>query len=297
MYVIANERAGHGRGRQVLADVRPLLPAGTAVAVTTGAGEARLLAAKAAASGQNLVVALGGDGTVNEVANGIADSGSNTALGIIPGGGGNDFAWALGIPDEPGAALQVLKDGNRRAIDLGLLTVSGKTSRHYVNTFGLGASGHVAQLAEAHGSKRGTYAYAFELVKMMFFIRPWPFEIELDGGVISRAAVYAQLANGRREGRVFTVAPQAQLDDGLLDMLVVTDVPLLKRPWFILRGGSGHVPPGRNVIRKRVQGAVIRAKAPLPCHIDGEPFTLAEGEEARVELLPGALTVVAPAAG
>jgi diacylglycerol kinase family enzyme len=188
----------------------------------------------------------------------------------------------------------VIKAGNRWAIDLGLLTLSGNPPRHYVNTFGLGASGHVAQLAEAHGSKRGTYSYAFELMKMMFWIRPWPFEIELDGGVISRSAVYAQLANGRREGRVFTVAPQAQLDDGLLDMLVVTDVPLLKRPWFILRGGSGHVPPGRNVIRKQVQGAVIRAKAPLPCHIDGEPFTLAEGEEALVELLPGALTVIAP---
>ncbi|HEU5319955.1 MAG TPA: hypothetical protein VFX28_04085, partial [Methylomirabilota bacterium] len=99
---------------------------------------------------------------------------------------------------------------------------------------------------------------------------------------------------GRREGRVFRVAPDAALDDGLLDMLVVTDVPLLKRPWFIARGGSGHVPPGENVVRGRVSRAVIRAQAPVPCHVDGEPFTLGAGSEARVEVLPGRLKVIAP---
>lgn len=294
MYVIANELAGHGRGATVLARARALLPAGAAVAVTMCAGDARVLAAKAAARGENLIVALGGDGTVNEVVNGIAEAGYGAALGIIPGGGGNDFAWGLGIPTETNDAMTVLKTSERRAIDLGLLAVTGEAPRHYVNTFGLGASGYVAQVAEAHASKRGTYSYAYELMKMMFRLRPWQFELEAEGAVVSRAAVYAQLANGRREGRVFRVAPDAQMDDGLLDMLVVTDVPLAKRPWFIVRGGSGHVPPGDNVVRGRVAHAVVRAEAPVPCHVDGEPFTLEEGTEARVEVLPRRLTVVAP---
>lgn len=294
MYVIANENAGHGRGARVLAAVRPLLPADAVVAVTMCAGDARVLAAKAAARGEELVVALGGDGTVNEVVNGIADAGFGAALGIIPGGGGNDFAWALGIPTETEVAVTSLPGGERRSIDLGLLTRGGHAARHYVNTFGMGVSGYVAQLAEAHGSKRGTYSYALELVKMMFRVRPWPFDLEVDGDTVSREAVYAQIANGRREGRVFTVAPEAELDDGLLDMLVVTDVPRVKRPWFIVRGGSGHVPPGANVIRRRGSTARIRAGGPLPCHVDGEPFTLDEGVEARVEVLPGRLTVIAP---
>lgn len=295
MYVIANENAGHGRGGGVLAAVRPLLPAGAAVAVTMCAGDARVLAAKAAGRGEDVIVALGGDGTVNEAVNGIADAGFGAALGIIPGGGGNDFAFALGIPVEPEAAVATLLGGQRRSIDLGLLTRSGHAARHYVNTFGMGVSGYVAQLAEAHGSKRGTYSYALELVKMMFRVRPWPFELAVDGEKVSQAAAYAQIANGRREGRVFMVAPDAELDDGLLDLLVVTDVPLAKRPWFVIRGGSGHVPPGENVIRRRVSSAVIRAGAPLPCHVDGEPFTLEEGVEARVEVLSRRLTVVAPA--
>ncbi len=295
MYVIANENAGHGRGARVLAAVRPLLPAGAVVSVTMCAGDARVLAANASARGEGLVVALGGDGTVNEVVNGIADAGFGAALGIIPGGGGNDFAFALGIPTEPEAAVATLVNDDRRPIDVGALAIVAGGLLYYVNTFGLGASGYVAQLAEAHGSKRGTYSYAMELVKMMFRVRPWPFEMEVDGETLSREAVYAQIANGRREGRVFMVAPEAELDDGLLDILVVTDVPLAKRPWFIVRGGSGHVPPGANVIRRRVSSARIRAAGPLPCHVDGEPFTLEEGAEARVEVLPGRLTVIAPA--
>jgi YegS/Rv2252/BmrU family lipid kinase len=231
---------------------------------------------------------------VNEVVNGIADAGFGAALGIIPGGRGNDFAFALGIPVEPEAAVATLVSGERRSIDVAALEIGGRERRHYVNTFGLGVSGYVAQLAEAHASKRGTYSYALELVKMMFRVRPWPFKLEIDGTIMSSEAVYAQLANGRREGRVFMVAPEAKLDDGLLDMLLVTEVPLAKRPWFILRGGSGHVPPGKNVIRRRVSSAVIRTDAPLPCHIDGEPFTLEEGAEARVQVLPGRLTVIAP---
>lgn len=294
MYVIANERAGHGRGATVLARTRPLLPPDAVVAVTMCAGDARVLSAKASARGEKLIVALGGDGTVNEVANGIADAGFEPALGIIPGGGGNDFAWALGIPAEPEEAVRTLEHGEERLLDTALLTITGQAPRHYVNTFGLGASGYVAQMAEARASKRGTYSYAYELMKMMFRLRPWPFEVEAEGEVVSRAALYAQLANGRREGRVFRVAPEAEFDDGLLDMLVVKDIPLVKRPWFIVRGGSGHVPPGENVVRGRVTRAVIRPGAPVPCHIDGEPFTLGTGAEARVEVVPARLTVLAP---
>ena len=295
MYVIANENAGHGRGARVLAAVRPLLPPGAAVAVTMCAGDARVLAAKAAARGEELVVALGGDGTVNEVVNGIADRGFGAALGIIPGGGGNDFAFALRIPTEPETAAATLRHGERRVIDVGAMVIGSGVCRYYVNTLGMGVSGYVARLAEAHGSKRGTYSYAMELVKMMFRVSPWPFDLEVDGEAVSHEAVYAQIANGRREGRVFTVAPEAELDDGLLDMLVVTDVPLVKRPWFIVRGGSGHVPPGPNVIRMRVSSVRVRAGGPLPCHVDGEPFTLGEGAKARVEVLPRRLTVIAPA--
>jgi YegS/Rv2252/BmrU family lipid kinase len=295
MYVIANENAGHGRGARVLAAVRPLLPADAVVAVTMCAGDARVLAAKAASRGEDVIVALGGDGTVNEVVNGIADAGFRAALGIIPGGGGNDLAWSLAIPAEPRAAVTTLLNDERHPIDVGALAIDGGALRYYVNTFGMGASGHVAQLAEAHGSKRGTYSYAMELIRMMFRVKPWPFEIETDNETVSHEAVYAQIANGRREGRVFTVAPEAELDDGLLDMLVVMDVPLVKRPWFIVRGGSGHVPPGPNVVRKRVSSARVRAGGPLPCHVDGEPFTLEEGAEARVEVLPGQLTVIAQA--
>jgi len=294
LLVIANEAAGHGRGARVLATARPLLPPGARVQLTMCPGDGRVLAANAAARGEELIVALGGDGTVNEVVNGIAGAGFGACLGVIPGGRGNDFAFALGLPSDPEAAVEALLAGDRRAVDVAALTVNGGPPRLYVNTFGMAASGYVAQLAQAGGHKGGTYSYAADLMKMLFRIRPWPFEVETPGGVACREAVYGQIANGRREGRVFTVAPDARLDDGLLDLLLVTDVPLPQRPWFVLRGGSGRLPPGQNVIRSQVASASVRAHAPLPCHIDGEPFTLAPGSEARVEALPRRLTVVAP---
>lgn len=294
MLIIANEWAGHGRGGHVLAGLRPLLPAGTRILLTMCQGDARVLAANAASRGAPLIVALGGDGTVNEVVNGIADAGFGAVLGIIPGGSGNDFAFSLGVPAEPRAALSGLLGGERRQVDVASLTIAGGAPRLYVNTFGMGASGYVAGLAQAGGHKGGTFSYAADLLKMLFRIKPWRFEVLVDGEAVCSAAVYGQLANGRREGRVFTVAPEAHLDDGLLDMLVVTDVPLLKRPWFVVRGGSGHVPPGENVVRRQVSSARVRARGPLPCHVDGEPFTLEAESEARVEVLPRRLWVVAP---
>ena len=149
MFLIANEDAGDGRGREALHCIRALLSPDDVVAVTMSAGDARVLAARAAARGHNLIVALGGDGTVNEVVNGIAAAGSGTTLGIIPGGSGNDFAWTLGIPADPVDALAVLRTSVARRIDIGLLTFPSGATRRYVNTFGLGASGHVAKLALA----------------------------------------------------------------------------------------------------------------------------------------------------
>lgn len=294
MFLIANEDAGGGRGREALHRIRPLLSQDDVVAVTMSAGDARVLAARAAARGHNPIVALGGDGTVNEVVNGIATAGSNTTLGIIPGGGGNDFAWTLGIPADPVDALAVLRTGVSRRIDIGLLTFPSDTTRRYVNTFGLGASGHVAKLAPAHGRGGGAYSYAIELLRMMFGAKPWQFTIGTGGETICTQAIYAQLANGRREGRVFTVAPNARLDDGLLDMLVVTDVPLVRRPLFIVRGASGRLPLGPTVMRKQVSAATIIPADALPCHVDGEPFTLEAGEEVRVGVLPKMLAVIAP---
>jgi YegS/Rv2252/BmrU family lipid kinase len=294
LFLIANEDAGDGRGREALDRIRPLLSQDDVVAVTMSAGDARVLAARAAARGHNLIVALGGDGTVNEVVNGIAAAGSGTTLGIIPGGSGNDFAWTLGIPADPVDALAVLRTSVARRIDIGLLTFPSGATRRYVNTFGLGASGHVAKLALAHGRRGGAYAYAIELLRMMFSAKPWQFTISTGGETVCTRAIYAQLANGRREGRVFTVAPDAELDDGLLDMLVVIDVPLIRRPLFVVRGASGRLPLGPTVLRRQISAATITPAEALPCHVDGEPFTLEAGEEVRVGVLPKGLTVIAP---
>jgi len=294
VFFVVNERAGRGAGARAFAKVRPHLTPDDAFAFTTCRGDGRRIATSAAAQAHDVVVAVGGDGTINEVANGLAETGFRRVLGIIPAGGANDLAYALGIPSAPRQALALLRTGRPRAIDAGLVAY-GRGQRYYVNMLGLGVSGQIAAMTSDE-KRGGPLTYLIPLLRLMFAAKPVRFRVSECGRVLLRSATIAHLANGRREGRLFRIAPYAQLDDGRLELFAVGDVPHCQRPYYALRGLLGAVPAGRLVVRESVARVTIEAQDPLPCHVDGEPFILAPGEAMAVSAEQRRLAVIAPPA-
>lgn len=292
---MVNEQAGNGRGRRVYQRIRALLRNGDDVGITQGVGDGRRIAAEAVRVGHRLVVALGGDGTVNETVNGLADAGFKAALGVIPAGGGNDAAHALGIPPRPEEAVALLRNGSPRPVDLALVSWDGgERQRYYLNILGMGVSGEIAALSQGRKRLGGGFTYLALLLRRMLTASPVRLELDAEGEPLCREALAAHMANGRREGHFFSVAPTARVDDGLLDLVAVRDVPLLSRPWYAWQVMRGRLLEQAGVCHRRVRSASVRALDPLPCHMDGEPFVLRAGQEARVEVQEGVLQVVAP---
>lgn len=293
MFFVVNQKAGRGAGARSFARIRSLLSADDAFAFTTCVGDGQRIATEATAAGHAIVVAVGGDGTINEVVNGLATREFQPVLGILPAGGANDLAHSLGVPERPEAALTLLRRGLTRRIDLGLVDFGGGRRRYYVNMLGMAVSGRIAAITRDH-KRGGSLTYLLPLLRLMFGARPVRFQVCTGDRMLVASATIAHLANGRREGKLFPIAPHARLDDGLLELFAVGDVPRVQRPLYALRGLLGRVHPNRYVTRESVPHVTVRALDPLPCHMDGEPFTLAPEESMDVRSDRQRLTVIAP---
>jgi YegS/Rv2252/BmrU family lipid kinase len=253
------------------------------VRITERAGHARELSAAAAAAGSSLVVVWGGDGTLNEV--GSALVGTRTALGLVPAGSGNGLAAALGVPHEPRAALARAFDGVSHAIDAGLIA-----GRPFFNIAGVGFDAHVAKLFNARtGARRGGWPYLMIGVREGCRYRSVEYDVSLGDDRRRVRAFLIAFANGREYGNGARIAPQARMDDGLLDAVVVEDRSVRARFWDsrYLAGGRAHLAPG--VTTRPIARAAIECAGPIEFHVDGEPGTT--NGRLEVQVLPGALTV------
>jgi YegS/Rv2252/BmrU family lipid kinase len=251
--------------------------------LTERAGHARDLAAASAAAGVDLVIVWGGDGTLNEV--GAALIGSATILGLVPAGSGNGLAAALGTPREPRAALAVAFDGETRTIDAGLMG-----DRPFFNIAGIGFDARVARLFNARGAgRRGGWPYIVIGIREGCRYHGSDYTVDLDGDRRRVRALLIAFANGREYGIGARIAPQAQLDDGLLDATIVEARPILTRFWHAryLALGAPHRAPSVSV--RQVTQAVIETDGPMEFHVDGEPGTVSHRIDVRI--LPAALKV------
>jgi diacylglycerol kinase (ATP) len=234
------------------------------------------------------VVAVGGDGTVSEVANGLV--GTGCALGVIPAGTGNDFVRALRIPDDPWAAARVAFGGTPRPIDVGeVRTAQG--SCYFVNVASYGFDAEVARRARAlpfGGSQR----YLVAVLRTLRELRSEPVRLDVDGRRIDQHATLVAIANGHRYGGGLRIAPDAILDDGYFDLCLVRGLSraaalgLLPRVYW----GTHCRHPAVELLRCRQ--VELSARAALPGQADGEPLG---GLPASFLLLPGALQCVVPA--
>jgi diacylglycerol kinase (ATP) len=258
--------------------------------VTEGPGHATELARAAAAAGTELVLAVGGDGTANEVAQGLI--GSPAALGIVPMGSGNGLARALGIPRQPARALDALDAGVRRLIDVGYLN-----GRPFLNVAGVGfdaAVGHAFHESGRRGGRRGLLGYVRLSLREVARYRAPRVVIETETERLEAQPFVLTFANGPQYGSGAVINPGAKLDDGRLELVVFDDRPLLgilaAAPRLFL-GGLDRMAGYR---RLSTQRATISAERPLSLHRDGDPGTAVERIE--ISLQPLALAIVVPAA-
>jgi diacylglycerol kinase (ATP) len=235
------------------------------VFVTERAGHARELAAGALARGVSLVVAWGGDGTVNEVASTLAFR--DAALAVIPSGSGNGLARELGIPFEPPSAFAVAFGGRVRTIDCGELD-----GRLFFNIAGCGLDALVAHRF-AGRARRGFLRYLEVSAREIGRYRPDDHTILADGQCLRGRALLVAIANARQYGNGALIAPDARLDDGRLDLVIVAH-----RSWWqtlrhvpkLFSGRIAHVPGVTMVPATEIR---LTWPGPVLYHVDGEPFT------------------------
>ncbi len=253
-----------------------------AILLQTGAaGEATRLAREVEA---DIVVAVGGDGTVSEVARGLI--GTQKALGIIPCGSGDGLALHLGISREPALAVKVLNEACMVPMDYALL--DGKP---FFCTAGVGLDARVSWDFAA-STRRGLPTYIHTAWEDWKKRRPEHFRITTDDAFWDGEAVFVTVCNANQWGNEARIAPKASVRDGLLDVTIVTPFDTLEIPDLATRLMTGKALSSRHVVQLHGARVQIEREAEGPAHLDGDPFTA--GKALNMELQPAGLRVVVP---
>jgi YegS/Rv2252/BmrU family lipid kinase len=245
------------------------------------------LAREAAAREDAVVVAWGGDGTVNEVAGALA--GTPVPLGIVAAGSGNGLADELGLPHAPGPALGVALSAATRRIDCG--EIDGAP---FFNVAGIGLdAGIAARFQQREAGRRGLRAYVAITTSELLRHRPARYTLSAHGESFTRDALLIALANSRQYGHGARIAPAARLDDGRIEVVVVEAQPLariaLRLPSLFL----GTLKDSRGLLMRSWTEATISADGPIGYHLDGEVGQ--GGTTVTVRVRPGVLRVRAGA--
>jgi diacylglycerol kinase (ATP) len=250
--------------------------------------------AQAASDNRNsLLVVIGGDGTVNEVANGIA--GTDAEIAVLPCGTGQDFGRTHGIPSRFDDAVRVALGNETRTIDLGRVELGDGTSRYFANVGSAGMSGAVARRANAMTKRlggRATFFYA--LTREFLAWQNTRVVVELEDGSRREGPMHDVIvANGRYHGGGMQLAPDALQDDGAFDVVTIGDVSKLDFVTTAPKLYSGRYLSHPKVELLRSSTVSIDSDQPLPLEVDGEPIG---ATPARFEAVPSALRLRVPAA-
>jgi len=295
--IIVNPIAGRGRAATVVEEIRREFDStGTTydLVLTQRAGDAIILAQQAADEDYDVLVAVGGDGTTQEVINGLMSSrnGANCRIAIIPVGSGNDFAAVRNVPTDIIQACRVAIQGQAHPVDIGHLRVDDKIDRYFDNTVGIGLDGMVNIEAHKLPKLRGLALYLIALLKTVFVsLKPFRIEMVVDGVTITQSTLMVAVANGQREGGGFIIAPLAKQDDGYLDIVytaVLSRLGVLQIiPLFLKGTHLGH-PAVHN---RQAQHITIRSEDAMYMHADGEILDGA-AHFIEIKVVPGGLQLI-----
>lgn len=278
-------RPGAGGPRAALA--RQILSAAAiphVVKITEHPGHAYLLAREAVTRGDSFIFAWGGDGTMNEVGRAVAFS--RTALSPIPAGSGNGLARELHVPLQPHEAFAMALRATERTIDVGEMN-----GHLFFNAAGVGFDAHVTWLFNNRPyGRRGMWPYVTIAARELLTYRSPHYRVIADGELISAHALLIAVANSRQYGNGALIAPDARLDDGQLDMVVIQERAPLVTLWKARRLFNGTLAKVQGIIMKRITQATIEADEPLRFHVDGEPVA-EQSARLAIRIHPGALRV------
>lgn len=240
------------------------------------------IVARAEQTGYDAVFAVGGDGTVHEIAKRLI--GRRLAMGIVPTGSGNGFARHLRLPMNASAAIAAGRGGTAVSIDTA--EVNGMP---FVGVMGVGFDAVIArEFAVRHARGLGTYLRAGFSAILRY--RPEEYEVIADGERISSRAFAIAVANGSQYGNGFRLARNASVCDGVLDLVVFRDVPAIAAPVVVARLITGTLHRSSAAITRKVREVVIRRKSAGYAHLDGEPIELPE--ELNIRVRPRSLNVL-----
>lgn len=298
---ILNPIAGQGAGKLVLPQIERMVhdfSSAAEIISTQYPGHAIELAEEAACHNYEAVIAVGGDGTSNEVLNGLmqafAKGNNSTKMGIIGIGRGNDFAYGHGIPAGLQQGFDVIMQGKSRSMDVGLIRGGNyPQGRYFGNGIGIGFDAVVGfealKLTHLHGFLN--YIVAAMRTIFLFFNAPLV-RIEYDNQMITQPSLMISIMNGKRMGGGFVMAPEAYTDDGLLDLCIAGQMSRLMIFMMIprfMKGTQAKSPLIKTGRAEKVK--VVALEGTLPAHADGETICTA-GNELEVEIIKQPIKII-----
>lgn len=290
--VVFNPHASRGRAYKRTAHVQEALEAAGfpfETVISEERGHGIELARRAALAGRELVVAAGGDGTINEVVNGLmqADGGDGCLLGVLPVGSGNDFAGALGIPLDLHKAALRLKERRVRRVDVGCVN-----GRYFDNNVGMAFEARVAIEAHKLTWLSGQTQYMTAIFRSLASYPLPTVDVELDDLTLpNKPVLMISVCNNRRIGGGIPATPDAEPDDGLLDVVVADAMSRLRILRLLPKVLKGKHPGEPGVLLTRTTRLVVESQDPLPVHADGEVLWN-DAHRVEISLLPARLQVV-----
>ncbi|MCC7307422.1 MAG: diacylglycerol kinase family lipid kinase [Acidobacteria bacterium] len=308
--IIVNPRSAGGSTREswsgTASDLRAHFGAYN-VAFTKAAGDGVNLARNAADAGREFIIACGGDGTINEVANGILQSGKDVELAVLPSGTGGDFRRSLGMPQLPRDAARALRDGTTKRIDAGRVTFQGHSgetvTRFFLNVSSFGLAASIIERVKSNkaldwlplGGVRGRANFALSTLTEVVGLDAVTVKVRIDSGEEKLLqTVNFCVANARYFGGGMMIAPNAKLDDGKLDIVNIGDIrtaKVLLNAYTLYNGSHLDLAEVKSTLARRIEIAPARLGDDIHIETDGElPGRL----PAVYEIVPAALRVRVP---
>jgi diacylglycerol kinase (ATP) len=305
--IVHNPSAGRGRAARCLAELTKTMgDAGIAydVVSTRKSGDGVALAARGSQEGYAIIVAAGGDGTINEVINGMAlaapESETIGPIGVYPIGGGNDLAHSLQLEADATALAYAIQNKIIRHVDLGLATVrspTGEVQRYFHNSLGYGLEASVTQESNRIRNLSGGVLYlvaAFRALQSYATPRTVVKWIDEDGraAAVEQEITLLSIGNARRTGGGFYLTPEAQVDDDLFDVAMAGAMSRIRLLSLLPRALLGKHTGAKSVHMLRCRQIVVKSEESLPVHMDGE-VVMADAIEAEAVVQPRRLAILA----
>jgi len=285
--IIFNPKARYGQAASCLPRLEALLKAANInyeLALTEREGDGARIAADAVSKGFRVVVAVGGDGVASDVAGALA--GSDIAFGLIPTGSGDDFAKSLLMSRDLERAVAAIKQCRTKRIDAGLVN-----GRYYFNSLGLGLDGEVIVEKKKLSGLRDLRLYFTATLRALSRYRGQRMSLDFGQGRIWFQALLVEIMNGRSVGGGYLLTPEAEVDDGLLDICLIHQLSWLEFFLHVPKSFKGKHTRLKQVVMGKTAQVVVESETPISVQVDGELWPRAE-RRFEVSVVPGAVEAI-----